>query len=280
MNLDENIAYLKNQCSMLDRQIAGFRSDIEEVERISSELGRRLAAKSDHLKALRGDVSTGAVQSKAMIRRQVYLESQVEKLAEIDRLMHEKLPNLESLARQLKVNQGHRAKLPKERYAENDQEKIAIFEKWFRANAGSFGYESASIRDVEISRDTLTPVLEHIELREINRKNRTDIKADSSASDFVRLIWSYLLALYQTSANREVRGNHLGVLMLDEPGQHSMRVESQHALFQLLALEPGLQSIVAASFDEMDSVFTQATLNVKFKLIEWGDKLIRPFPIS
>jgi hypothetical protein len=121
-------------------------------------------------------------------------------------------------------------------------------------------------------------VLGQLELREINKKknDKTDIKADSSASDFVRLIWSYLLAIYQTSAGSEVNGNHLGILLFDEPGQHSMRVESQHALLQLLALEPGLQSIVAASFDESESVFNQATLNVKFKLIEWEDKLIQP----
>ena len=278
MNLDENITYLKNQCSMLERQIAGFRVDIEQAEQISAELGRRLAAKSDYLKALRGDVSTGAVQSKAMIRRQVQLETQVDRLMAVDNLMRERLPVIESLALQLKENQKQRALLPKERYAEADQAKIALFEKWFRANAGSFGYESAPIRDVEISRDTLTPVLEQLELREINKK-KTDIKSDSSASDFVRLIWSYLLAIYQTSASREVNGNHLGILLFDEPGQHSMRVESQHALLQLLALEPGLQSIVAASFDESESVFNQATLNVKFKLIEWEDKLIQPLRV-
>ena len=118
-------------------------------------------------------------------------------------------------------------------------------------------------------------MLGQLELREINTK-KTDIKADSSASDFVRLIWSYLLAAYQTSVSSEVNGNHLGILLFDEPGQHSMRVESQHALLQLLAAESGLQSIVAASFDESDSVFNEATLNVGYELIEWGDKLIQP----
>ncbi|MDN2702002.1 hypothetical protein O0881_08350 [Janthinobacterium sp. SUN100] len=275
MSLDENIAYLKNQCSMLERQIAGFKTDIEQSERISAELGRRLAAKSDHLKALRGDVSTGAVQSKAMIRRQVQLETQVDRIADVDQLIRDRLPLFCDLALQLGENQKLRAVLPKERYAETDQLKINMFEKWFRSNAGSFGYESAPIRDIEISRDTLTPVLGQLELREINKK-KTDIKADSSASDFVRLIWSYLLAIYQTSASKEVNGNHLGILLFDEPGQHSMRVESQHSLLQLLAAESGLQSIVAASFDESDSVFNEATSNVKYELIEWGDKLIQP----
>lgn len=80
-------------------------------------------------------------------------------------------------------------------YSEADIERIRRFQLNFRANAGSFGYESAPIREIEISKDTLIPCLAQMALREI----RTDIKSDSSASDFVRLIWSYLLALYQTS---------------------------------------------------------------------------------
>jgi hypothetical protein len=112
-----------------------------------------------------------------------------------------------------------------------------------------------------------------LELREIRR---TDIKADSSASDFVRLIWSYLLALYQTSAQPSIPGNHPGMILFDEPGQHSMRAESQRALLQQLASESSLQSIVAASFDEMETVFKEVTSGVPHKLIEWSGKLIKP----
>lgn len=64
--------------------------------------------------------------------------------------------------------------------------------------------------------------------------------------------------------------------MLDEPGQHSMAVESQHALLKLLSNEAGLQSIVAASFDESEDVFMNATRAVPHKLVEWDGKLLRP----
>ena len=147
-----------------------------------------------------------------------------------------------------------------------------MFQKQFRANAGSFGYESAPIAEIEISRDNLIPSLSQLELREI----RTDIKSDSSASDFVRLIWSYLLALQQTSAQPTMRGNHPGILLLDEPGQHSMAVDSQHALLLQLASQTSLQSIVAASFDEAEQVFVEATNGVTHQLIQWEGKLLRP----
>jgi len=64
--------------------------------------------------------------------------------------------------------------------------------------------------------------------------------------------------------------------MFDEPGQHPMAVDSQHALLKQLAGESTLQSIVAASFDEAEEVFRQATEGLKYTLIEWDGKLIRP----
>ncbi|UUZ66321.1 hypothetical protein LP417_35505 (plasmid) [Polaromonas sp. P1-6] len=115
-----------------------------------------------------------------------------------------------------------------------------------------------------------------MELRQIISRPKASLVADSSASDFVRLIWSYLLALYQTSATRGFEGNHPGVLLMDEPGQHSMRSTSQHALLQLLSGESKLQSIVAASFDENESVFLEATAGLEFKLISWEGKVIQP----
>jgi len=182
------------------------------------------------------------------------------------------LARLKDIASRLAENQAARKALPKDTYVKSDLDRISLFEKKFRANAGSFGYESATISEIEIDPSNLTPTLSQLELREI----RNDIKADSSASDFVRLIWSYLLALYQTSAEPSMRGNHPGFLLLDEPGQHSMRSISQHALLQLLSGERNLQSIVAASFDENESVFREATDGLQYELIKWEGKILRP----
>ncbi|HDR9881606.1 TPA: hypothetical protein QDE50_31790 [Burkholderia cenocepacia] len=123
--------------------------------------------------------------------------------------------------------------------------------------------------------DTPTPILSEPELCEIlHPKVQTNLTADSSASDFVRLIWNYLLALYQTSATRGFEGQHPGLILMDETGQHSMRSVNQRALLQQLIARPGLQAIVAASFDEDESVFTTATDGLEFQLIQCEGKVI------
>lgn len=272
MDLATNIGYLESQSRMLQRQIAGLRETIVESETRRTALSTRLAGKHDYVNAMRGDMSSGASESKAIVRRQVQIEIEVEGLQTLPSMMNKIFERLVALAGRLAENQSARKVLPKSAYTADDLDRISMFQKQFRANAGSFGYESAPIGEVEIGRDTLVPCLAQLELREI----RTDIKSDSSASDFVRLIWSYLLALHQTSAVPSLSGNHPGILLLDEPGQHSMAVDSQHALLQQLAIQPSLQSIVAASFDEAEAVFIEATQGVKFQLIQWQGKLLRP----
>jgi len=63
---------------------------------------------------------------------------------------------------------------------------------------------------------------------------------------------------------------------MDEPGQHSMATKSQLALLQKLSAQKNLQSIVAASFDDSEAAYKEATQNVHFNLIRLGEKAIVP----
>lgn len=276
MDLETNIAYLDSQRKMLQSQINGAVEEIRQSEIAATNIGARLAATHDYRNSLRGDVSTGVAESRAIVRRQIQIELELSNLQALEVQAEVLVAKFKEIADRLATNQAARRALPKETYSGADVARISLFEKNFRANASSFGYESADIANIRISLDTLTPILSELELREIRMKVQTSLTADSSASDFVRLIWSYLLALYQTSTTRGYEGHHPGLLLMDEPGQHSMRPASQRSLLQLLIAQRDLQAIVAASFDENESVFMEATTGLDFKLIQWEGKVIRP----
>lgn len=277
MDLSTNIDYLDSQRRMLQNQVNGAVEEIRQSEIAAADVATRLAATHDYRNSLRGDVSNGAAESRAIVRRQIQIELELSNLQVFNVLAATTMATFGEIADRLAANQAARRLLPKEAYSDADVSRISLFEKNFRGNASSFGYESAEIADIRISLDTLTPILSEMELREILRpKVQTSLTADSSASDFVRLIWSYLLALCQTSATRGFEGRHPGLLLMDEPGQHSMRSASQRALLQLLIAQRGLQSIVAASFDENESVFKEATTGLEFQLIQWEGKVIQP----
>ncbi|WP_174876039.1 ATP-binding protein [Vogesella oryzae] len=275
MDLNTNIEYLDSQRRMLQNQINGALEEIHQSEIALTEVAARLAKTHDYRNSLRGDVSNGAVESRAIVRRQIQIELELSNLQAFNVQATALMETFGEVADRLAANQADRRALPRDVYSQADLSRISLFEKNFRSNASSFGYESADIKDIRISLDSLTPILEELELREIRTKVQTSLTADSSASDFVRLIWSYLLALYQTSSTRGFEGHHPGLLLMDEPGQHSMRSISQHALLQLLSGQSGLQSIVAASFDENESVFKEATAGLDYKLIQWEGKVIR-----
>lgn len=288
MDLETNISYLEKQVRMLDRQLAGGHKSVKETERLLHELSKKMEETRSILSALRNDVATDATESRAVVRQQIQIELEVEKLQNAEAEVAKLAQRFDLIAGRLRSNQASRANLPKEYYSDEDKRKIRVFEKLFRANASAFEYESAPISDIRINDETLVPFLANIELREINltptskaarpSQPTADIKADSSASDFVRLILSYLLALHQASVLPNGGRRHPGILMLDEPGQHSMAQSSQRALLQQIAGSPSLQGIVAASFDESPEVFREVTQGISFELVELDAKSIGPLP--
>ncbi|WP_235862009.1 hypothetical protein [Photobacterium kishitanii] len=160
----------------------------------------------------------------------------------------------------------------------SDWRRIKYFSDEFKNLASTFGYRSAKVDDIKIEHATMLPYLDNIELRAnvaYEKEERTDIKSDSSASDFVRLIWSYLISLQKTSY--ELNGNHPNFILFDEPAQHSMSENSVNKLLTTICTIPGLQSIVAASFDESDDNFVASTKGLNkdnYNLIRLPKKII------
>lgn len=301
MDIDTNIDYLSSQLRMLEREKGGIEQSTKEAEALKDQLARSLSTTKSALRTLRTDLNSNSNVSKSGIRLQLQIEMELEELTKFEESYNRALYDLDALSKQFFDNQKARGMMPGNHYSSADLAKYSLFERMFRANISAFDYHSAAIEDIEFNRENLLPYLAKIELREINGqrqpfnsaaykdpsvsnngrgddspKGKGNIARESSASDFVRLIWSYLLSIYQTSSHHTVNGNHLGFLLLDEPGQHSMATKSQQALFQLLSSENGLQSIVAASFDDSEATYREATSNVEFKLIKLGDKSILP----
>jgi hypothetical protein len=270
MGIDANIAYLKAQRGMLDSQTKGLSLELEKGRTLLAGIERELLAVRERIAGLRVDLGEGALQAKSHLRRLVATEFELGRVGRFEEKYVEHIKRFAFLAERMKGYKDAWAELPKDHLSDRDANIHGIFSKFFRANAGSFDYKSVQPSEINISRDSLMPTLGDLELRQINART------NSSASDFVRLIWAYLIALYQTSSFQGVEGNHLGCLLLDEPAQHSMSELSLRALFQALSGQRGLQSIVAASFEDTEINFRTVTNNVVFKLITWEGKLIRP----
>ena len=84
-----------------------------------------------------------------------------------------------------------------------------------------------------------------------------DMKFDSSASDNIRVIWAYTLALLQTSL--KYGGNHPGIIIFDEPDQHSIVISDLEKLFKtIINIKNECQVIIGITEKDSD---TQSIIN-------------------
>lgn len=268
MDVEDNILYLETQKKMLDSQYKAISKEIEEMERRELQLRNQFSVERRLLSSLKNDIKENRSTTRYLISKQVNIDSELESLNSTESHIKDIEQKLNSLSAKIKDNRERWENLPSGDYSDTDYEKINLFGQLFRSNASAFDYSSADIKDIEINAASLLPTLEKVELREI-----IDVKNESSASDFVRLIWAYILALYQAK-KYSTGNNHIGALIFDEPGQHSMSIESQRALMNLLSHETNLQSIVAASFDESEDIFITTTRDLEFNYINWDGKVI------
>nr|WP_297458718.1 hypothetical protein [uncultured Halomonas sp.] len=277
MTIEENISYLEKQKKMVSRYIVGLEHQIQELSTQLNSTEREVVDQKSMLFSIKRDLRSSDSIQESDIRLKIQAEEALVKSREASERIDQSLNVLVQLKEELKNRQARLRSIPRS-LSQSDFDKIQFFEKEFRSLAKIFGYRSAATEDIEINKGTLFPYLSGIELREVQSSKeeevKADIKSDSSASDFVRLIWSYLLSLYRTSQAKG--GNHLGLLVLDEPAQHSMAVEHVNALLTSVSKEANLQTIVAASFDQRDDIFRECVGDINYHLIRLPTKLLQP----
>ena len=121
----------------------------------------------------------------------------------------------------------------------SDDEKINSFRLKFKHLLKLFGYKSNGVDNITIKDSIPNRLLPTVFIK---GQQAQYIRFVSSASDFVRSIWAYYFSLL-------IDGDkHPGFLIMDEPGQHQMRVDSMKELLKLSS-ELGKQVILAISQD-------------------------------
>lgn len=270
MSIEENVKYLDSQKKMVTRYIEGLEKTISKLESQSREYSESVSEKRAVCLSLKKQIRLAGSATETDLRIKLQLENKIDNLLKAEMNINSSLERLADISSEFKSVKAELANIPERKSSGEDLKKYRRFQECFRGYANYFGYKSAPTSDIEINKDTLFPYLAGLELRQVN----TDIKSDSSASDFVRLIWAYLLSIF--SVSEELGGNHAGLILLDEPSQHSMGVTSVNALLKTISSQKKLQGIVAASFDESDEVFEGSVIGVDYHIIKCGPKLLGP----
>jgi hypothetical protein len=240
MNLDDNIQFIEEQQRTFLAVLANQRSATEARERQHDAVAEEVAALRAEIRSLKETlISDGRAPSIAAVRERIQLEEKAERVEQADAQISEKLDELLALAVRWSALQAERQALPSADASENDKKKIRRWGALVREQLTQYDFQSLAISEIDIDPQTYRPQHEGF-----------DLPTNISASDFIRVIWSYLNGLRELAL--EYPTNHLGVLVFDEPRQQSAK---DFSFAQLLARasnagKSGQQVIFATSEKE------------------------------
>ncbi|MFD1175778.1 hypothetical protein ACFQ3W_05590 [Paenibacillus puldeungensis] len=267
MSIDENIRHLNAQKDMLEFAQEGHRRNKDKIRERIVQLENSLLTLRSVAKSLRNDLySINENISESIIRKKLQLDAEMNSLYQLIEYFNTKKQKLRELSNDWKEYLKDKADLPKKKFSDLDEEKIKILRNHFIKNLTQFGYKSIpNLNQIDISMDSYLPVIEGF-----------DMKFDSSASDNIRAIWSFVLSLLETS--NEKSGNHPGTLIFDEPAQHSIVSSDVDKFFNHIIKLKNCQVIIGMTIRDSD---TRQTINKlpsdSFNLIKVPYKAFKKF---
>ncbi|MFJ5562876.1 hypothetical protein [Lysinibacillus xylanilyticus] len=236
LSLSDNISFIKEQISTLKFGIIQTLNIIKNKERKLNRIEEVVSVYRKRIQLIKSELSDNP---------KLLSEKELEKLVEMKfehKVLIQFYEEYEGYKKELDIVKeewneylSEKESLPKEYFSELDKAKLIYFEKEFKKLLTRVGFSSVDVNQITISLDKYVPQVYGF-----------DIKFDASASDNIRVIWSYTIAIALTSL--KFGGNHPGFIVFDEPGQQQMSFESQKELFDLL-MGYNLQSIVGTSVD-------------------------------
>lgn len=233
MSIEENIRHLEGQKSVLEFTRDSHKTNIERLSLVKNDLQARLVTLRRLAQTIRSDIySTETEWSEFVVQKLVETESKIREYVQLQSFIEQKLEEIRKLSNRWKKYKEEYEKLPKKEVSDLDAEVIRTFKNNFVNNLRKYKYKSApDIDAVDIPVETCLPLIDGF-----------DMKFDSSASDNIRIIWSFTIALLQTSLAK--KGNHPSIIIFDEPAQHSIVTSDMESLIQSVLDIKGLAQVI------------------------------------
>lgn len=246
MSIEDNIRHLKEQKKMLEFTLGCRKESREKLSREKDDLEVRLQMLRRLAHTLRSDLftTTDTEASEAIMLKRIEISNRIERLSKLQNTIVAFTEQLKELSKEWNIYLDQKNKLPKKDISESDVEKIVLLKKQFIDNLKRYHYSSLSSFDgIDISiNSSLLPTIDGF-----------DMKFDSSASDGIRVIWAFTMALLQVSI--EKGGNHPGIIIFDEPAQQSIVPEDMKSFIEtVVEIKKPFQIITAITLNSQELI--------------------------
>jgi hypothetical protein len=265
MSVDENLAFI-------DEQMGTFRFMRQDASQRLSARRERLAALRDRAAAIRREiraarttlVSPEGLPSVAVIQRQLEVDQRIRRLADVEQSFVGLLDELAGIVVELVRVRSELVSTSSEDLSDDDERHLHLLETSFLDQVQEYGFGSFPVSTLGISRVTYLPTREGF-----------DIGHDVSASDWIRVIWAYLLGLLEVS--RRLPSAHPGLLIFDEPRQQETDPSSFRALLRRASQASSFdQQVILVTSEPPDELLPELS-RLPHQYIPFVGRLLRPF---
>lgn len=245
MTIDESIMHLDNEKSMLQFTHSVQFELVRSKKDLIAKLEERIKNISSRIRIIKSDmISNNKAISQSYVQQIVDLKVMKTNLIELEEDVDTFWLQLRSIGAQWAIDKAKLDELPSNFINSNDTEILKKLNDEFKRLLRNFNFESTVISNIFIENYNYLPSVQGF-----------DLNADSSASDTIRIIWSYIIALQKISMNY---GNNLGLLVFDEPAQQNADLSSTKELMkELLKLSETQQVFVLYKMEENDGLLEE-----------------------
>lgn len=242
MNVDETIKHLEAQLELISFAVNNYKDNLEKNVIKLRHIREEKLSLLRLAKALRNDLYTiDDDYSETVVNERMEMER---KLWDLQSFMNEANIYLERFSKMREKWKDiivEKSKISSDGTSDEDKRRLKIFRNNFVKNLRRYNYYSThNIDNIEISQDGYMPIIDNF-----------DMKFDSSASDNIRAIWAYTIALTQTAD--KYSNEKPGIMVFDEPAQHSIGADDLKAfLDSVIELNRNNQTIVGITLNSQD----------------------------
>ena len=241
LSLEENKGFLVSQKKIIKTTLDSLNETIDEKSTLLQYFKNNLRNQETIIKSLSRDlIADDRALSESEVVKKLQLQQEVINLEQFKVQLEELKNNLLKLA----VKYHNVTKSIEGLEKSNDENILKTFEEHYKTLLYDFEYDSNEKHQISINRK------EPFKYFPVYKRNKDDkqpqsIRINSSASDFVRNIWAYTIAL------RDNGVNHPGLIMFDEPGQHKAKQSSLKSLFEICSEITDKQTIIFSSTEKI-----------------------------
>lgn len=240
MSLDESLSYIKEQAKVFEsvKQSIENQKRLKEIE--LNQVNEKIRSLLEDVARLQADtLQPDALVLEDNLRRKINFENLIQAYSDgIAAILQARL-ELDKHVKNYRDLIARRKKIPQNILSSTDSNKLSKLREHVVSLLSDFGFSSFKPELIQISEETYLPTREGF-----------DLGFDTSASDGIRVIWSYLIGLFKTAKNYKT--NHPQILVFDEPRQQDAKKVSFTELLKAASaacIDKG-QIILATSEDE------------------------------